>query len=152
MAFLDKLGATLTSVGNTIGDGANKVAGEAKIQAKLLEEKNTINNAYSNLGKAYYEAHKDDTEGEFFNTIDAINKEFANIDALKKELQELKGLKTCPQCGEAVSTDHDFCPKCGAKLKEEEVAEVVEEAGEVAEEVTEAVTETPSNVVDSAEN
>ncbi len=34
-----------------------------------------------------------------------------------------KNIKVCPSCGEGVTADKNFCPKCGAKLPEQTVAQ-----------------------------
>lgn len=37
--------------------------------------------------------------------------------------QVAQNVKECPQCGEVVTADHQFCPKCGAKLPDKTLGE-----------------------------
>ncbi len=53
--------------------------------------------------------------------FDTLTKKWSTmIDEIEE--QELNKYKICPACGEAVSSDNQFCPECGAKLPEHTAA------------------------------
>lgn len=66
-----------------------------------------LEQAYLELGKAYY-------EGGFEDPLPQLLPLFDKITRLKKEAEKQKGL--CPQCGGPVEEHAVFCGKCGYRL------------------------------------
>lgn len=73
---------------------------------------NTINNsleeAYKELGKAYYEGRFEDPLPELLPLFDEITK-------LRTAMQQKECF--CPQCGNVIKKQSKFCAKCGYKLE-----------------------------------
>lgn len=128
MGIFEKVSDSLTGMGKNISSSTQQFVNEAKLQAAVREKKNTINEALLNLGKAYYTAHVDDTEGEFIGTIEAIRAENKEIEELKKQISDLHGKSICPKCGAEIEKDAAFCPKCGANIAEERAKKAAAEA------------------------
>jgi len=132
MSFFEEL---TTSLGN----GAKVVVGKTKeyseiatIKAQITAQKTALSKLYKDLGKAYYEAHKE--EVMFAEKIVAINEVMNKIGELDTRLEDILKVERCAECGELISKDSVFCNKCGAKR---EVSEVEEEFADEADEVTE---------------
>ena len=77
---------------------------------------------YAELGKAYYEKHKDEesAEGEektpeqehFFLITEALGE----IERMRAEVFKLQGAVECPKCGAKMPQGAAFCSSCGTKM------------------------------------
>lgn len=148
MAFeinFDKMKESILNVGKDVEEFAKNTSNTAKIKYDIHTKESFIEKQYTLLGKAYYEAHKDEetAEQEYFNTIREAEEELAK---LNEELLKAQGAVECPSCGAKQEDKNAFCANCGAALnaeteKADDVVATVE-AGEVIEETTEVVEET----------
>lgn len=92
-AFLNTLG---TVAGKTRGfaekaaDKAKDVARIAKLNMELSAEKDTIEKAYLEIGKLYYETRKNSPDGFFVQLCDEITLANENIAKILAELDDLK--------------------------------------------------------------
>lgn len=145
MAFFDKLGNTISAAGK---DGINKArewADTAKISVDIKEREGAIQKMYRELGKAYYHDHKED-ENPDYDQIAAIKAAFEEIGELKANKDEIRGIRRCPECGQIIPREANYCSNCGAKCEKAEKVdgEVVDSAeAEGAEEVAAEVVEEP---------
>lgn len=136
MDFLNKMGETLTSKSKDVAKKAKDITEIAKLSGQIGIREADLNRIYQELGRLVY-AQK----SEWFNQqlsekvgqADEVNQE---IERMKKELLALKGLKQCPGCGEEISDEVVFCPKCGARMPEAE-QETEAEAADTAEAASE---------------
>lgn len=71
-----------------------------------MKEESALEQAYKELGKAYY-------EGGFEEPLPQLLPLFDKITRLKKEEEQ----KFCPGCGKKVRNGAAFCGGCGYKLK-----------------------------------
>ncbi len=130
MDFFDKLGQKASEAYKVTADKTGKLAKEAKLKMKMNELKSQINDIYIEIGKEVYEHHirekdydiKNDLE-EHCTKIDVISDE---IESMQKECLELKDKKQCKNCYTKIEINVKFCPNCGAKQDEEELAKEVE--------------------------
>lgn len=123
MAFFDKLGNTISAAGKDGLNKAKELKDTTKLKLSIKEREGLIQKLYRDLGKAYYEAHKDDEDSEY-EEIDDIRAAFAEIGELRADHDAIRGVKRCRECGTIVSQEANFCFNCGAKCENE--AEVVE--------------------------
>lgn len=130
MAFFDNLRDKLVETGKDVSDKAKETAAVAKLQTQISVERNKLKGLYADLGKAYYENPEDENIEAYKDSITAVMEVIASYEA---ELADMKGLKTCSNCGATMSKEVLFCSKCGTKN------EVPEAEEEVAEETTEPV-------------
>lgn len=115
MAIFDKLGETLVSAGKEVTQKAKDISGVAKLNLDIKAKEDFVQKQYAEIGKLYYEAHKDDVEIEF-EQFTVIDEALEAVETMKKELLELKGAKKCPKCGAQVPENSEFCSSCGTKL------------------------------------
>lgn len=71
-------------------DKAKDVARIAKLNMELNSEKSTMEKAYSEIGKLYYETRKDNPDGFFVQLCDEISLSKENIEKLQAEISLLK--------------------------------------------------------------
>ena len=163
MAFFDKLGNTISAAGKDGISKAREWADTAKISVDIKEREGAIQKMYRELGKAYYHDHKED-EAPAYDQIAAIRAAFEEIGELKANKDEIRGIRRCPECGQMIARDANFCSNCGAKCEktekvegevvdsseadgaEEVESEVVEEA---AEETEKTAGETPEDTAEA---
>jgi hypothetical protein len=121
MAFefdLEKVKASLINVGKDVEEFAKNTSNTARIKYDIHNNENFLEKQYALLGKAYYEAHKDEDveEKECFASIKEAEAELAN---LRAELLKTQGALECPSCGAKQEDKNAFCSNCGAALKTE---------------------------------
>ncbi len=126
MEFFDKLGETLMTAGRDVSQKAKELSGAAKLNLEIKAKEDFVQKQYTEIGRQYYEAHKDDASTEF-EQFASIREALESIEQMKKELLALKGAKACPQCGAKMPEDAAFCSECGASLTPEEEPEVPDE-------------------------
>lgn len=144
----DKLKDDLFSVGKEVGDRVSDVSNIAKLKLELRSKEDFIQRQFAELGRLYYEAHKEAAdsvaEQDLFNSIAETE---AQIAETKSTILNLQGAICCPECGEKYQKGYKFCPFCGGELRNEPEQE---EDIFVDEEVVEAevVDEDDSDVTD----
>lgn len=125
MDFFEKLGDTIVNVGKDVTQKAKDVSGIAKLKLDIKSKEEFIKEQYIELGKVYYEMHRDDAaEGQ--DRFDLIKEALEEIERMKVQILELKGARKCPDCGAEAADTADYCSVCGAKL----TVVVEEDAGE----------------------
>lgn len=103
----------------------------AQLNGVISEEEKKIEKLYADLGKAYFELHKNDTVNEFKVQINSINDSMAKIEDLQRSIKEAKGLISCPKCSKDMKKTDAFCTSCGyrvAPVEEPKPAEVATSA------------------------
>lgn len=115
MEILDKIGDTIVSVSKDATQKAKDLSDIARIRMDIRSKKDYINKQYQEIGKAYYEKHRDD-ESPKYEQVVLIHEAEEVIDELREQLSQIKGTQRCPQCGQEMDLDADYCSKCGAKL------------------------------------
>jgi len=127
MAFefdLNKVKESLVNAGKEVENMAKDASAVAKIKIDIHNKETFLEKQYALLGKAYYEAHKDEDveEKAYFPSITEAE---AELIRLNEELLAAQGSVECPSCGSKQSQDNAFCADCGASLKKAEADEIV---------------------------
>lgn len=103
-------------------DKAKQGARIAKLSTEISGEKENIKRAYIEIGKLYYENHRDDAEGFFVQLCEEITLAKDNIETKEAEVAQLK------------NSIRDFDSDSDIEVEfEEVVSEAEEEAGATAE-------------------
>lgn len=128
MAFdFNKIKDDIISAGKDVGAKAKDVSATAKIKLDISSKESFLQKQYAELGRVYFEAHKDEEDVAEKEAFDAIKDILRELDDLKEQLLDKQGSVVCPNCGEKQSMEASFCSKCGASLVEKVDAEFVEE-------------------------
>ncbi|MBQ6843471.1 MAG: zinc ribbon domain-containing protein [Agathobacter sp.] len=120
MAFefdLNKVKESLVNAGKEVETMAKDVSAVAKIKIDIHNKEVFLEKQYALLGKAYYEAHKDE-EVEESVYFPSITEALTDIAQLNADLLAAQGSVECPSCGSKQPQDKAFCSDCGAGLKE----------------------------------
>ena len=130
MGMLDDIINKTRDVASDLGHKANDVVEVSKLRLSVVSLGSDIDKVYQKLGLMIYEMVKAGTANQ-----ELVNGCVAEIDALKLKLEEanqkideLKNVRRCDSCGNAVDIAAQFCPMCGSLLhKPEAEYRVVEE-------------------------
>ena len=120
MAFefdLSKVKESLVNAGKEVESMAKDASAIAKIKIDIHNKEVFLEKQYALLGKAFYEAHKDEDieEQVYFTSIKEAEVELVELNA---KLMAVQGSVECPSCGSKQPQDKAFCADCGAALKE----------------------------------
>ena len=124
----DKVIASLGTAVDAGKDLAEKAADKAKAGARIAKlnmeisaEKENLRKTYIEIGKLYYDTHKDDPEGFFIQLCDEVALSEKNIADKQLEIDELKAGEVC----EDVSVEFENV----VAGEESAAADAAEEAG-----------------------
>lgn len=125
MELFDKLSETIMSAGKDVGQKAKDVSEIAKLKMDIKSKEDFVEKQYAELGKAYYEKHKDDETEEtgengektpeqehFFLISEALGE----IERMRAEVLKIQGAAECPKCGAKMPQGAAFCSNCGTKM------------------------------------
>ena len=131
--FTQKFTEKVKKLSKDTAEEVQKLNKVRQLNGKVNDAKKQIESVYSEIGKKFYELHKDYIPEGFEELIQTINEKQNEIVLLKEQLREVKGVVLCPSCNTEVSGDERFCPNCGSKMPEPvEVADAEDEASVVA--------------------
>ncbi len=141
MGFEESFTAFTTGVGEKV-KGNTEVM---KLRSQISSEQKQVDELFKNLGKKYYETHKESGDSEFGlqETIDAIRFHESKIMEMEKKASEIRQATDavsltpqpgteyggtpkstvtagpnsfCTRCGAPIKPEQAFCIKCGSKL------------------------------------
>ena len=120
--FADKAGDSVMKGVKTASDGAKKLQEKSNLKRDISALETGIKDAYTEMGKRYFEANPDSEE--FSELYMIIRENTAKISGLKEQLAAMDDRASCPSCGASIAKDAKFCDKCGAKIEIPVEAEV----------------------------
>ena len=118
MAFFDELGKALSDTGKVVVGKTKDITGALQLKAKVSQEKDKVNQAYIELGKAFYDILKTAPEETYASEVKTISEGLLVIEDLENQIMELEGTRICAECGAKVDRGAKFCSKCGTPLPE----------------------------------
>ena len=133
MAFdFNKLKSDIVSMGKDVGDKVSDASAIAKVKLDIHNKESYMEKQFTELGRAYYLAHKNDEnipEKEFFKPIQEAE---AEIESMRDQLMTLQGAESCPSCGKKQPAGHTCCGRCGEQMHETASAEEAASEAETA--------------------
>lgn len=113
MGFLDTANQKLAELQQRTGDFMTV----QKLNSQRRTLKRELERMYTVIGETCCRMHAEGGDPE------ALNAMFANVEILKEKISALdaqadalSGVIRCPGCGESISRDLNFCPRCGRRL------------------------------------
>ena len=91
-----------------------------RLNSEIEADKTAIREACLRLGKAYFDAHKNDAEDVMEDDVKLIRSATEAIKLNQAEILDRKGLMLCPECKAEIAKDAVFCNYCGMRLREPE--------------------------------
>lgn len=117
MAFLENLGKKVGEAAQAAAKKSNEIVETTKLNSNINSEEDKIQKLYVQLGKAVYERFTQTGTAEDYaqEACQAITAHQENIAALREKIAEIKGIKSCINCGAEMERSQVFCSKCGTK-------------------------------------
>jgi len=117
MQFFENLGKKVGEAAQAAAKKSSELVEITKLNASISSEEDKIQKLYVQIGKTIFEKFEqtgtaDDTVKE---ACVQITEHMANVKAYKEKIAELKGVKTCINCGAEMERTQLFCGKCGTK-------------------------------------
>lgn len=98
----------------------NKKNGDiSKLESKIYEEQNEINEIYSQIGKLYYELYPNTSDENLLPLCNVVKESKRIIALCEKQKFFLQGIRLCQNCNAQLPLDSLYCNKCGAKIIED---------------------------------
>jgi len=114
--FFNEIGKKISKTGSQAIDRTKNFAEVSRLNLKLAEEEQQLEDLYANLGRLYFKANRNNPElmyREIFGAIEGSQKNAAYIQNL---INELKGSRTCPDCKAPCLEEAAYCARCGTGL------------------------------------
>jgi len=102
--------------------GVSKTSGElvknTKLSFALSSEEEKLRQVYLDIGKKVHEIYQyGGSLGKFFDEkYTEIQQIESAIAELRHQIDTIKGVKSCPECGDGIQRGASFCPKCGYQV------------------------------------
>lgn len=87
-----------------------------EVENSWMMVKKSMNDAIYELGKAYFEANKDNTASEFAAQIETLNNKAKEEYIWHQYRLSLEGQRMCDKCNSFITADSAFCNRCGAPV------------------------------------
>ena len=117
MAFLDTVGAKLTSFGNDVSNKTKNMVEVTNLNGQLKSCEEQLNKYYLEIGKMYYRSNDaDDVDDNMKALFAKVNEANEAIDHLNSLLRKAKGTIPCPNCKTEMPLGTVFCSACGTKM------------------------------------
>jgi ribosomal protein L40E len=117
MAFFDKLGETLSNKSKEVAQKAKDFSEINSLNGQISSQEELIKNTYFQIGKAYYERHKNEEGDPFAQQLKVVSGAEQKIAELRESIRLIKGVAVCEKCGAEVPAGSAFCASCGAKIE-----------------------------------
>ena len=111
------------NIAGNVGDKAKSGGRIAKLAMEAASAREEVKKTYLEIGKLYYDTHKDDPEGFFVQLFEEVRVAEEEIAAKEAELAELKAsLKESFQSASAEEVEEDFADVVDQAEAEQEAA------------------------------
>ena len=94
MDIFGKIGETITETSKDVSQKVTDLTEITKLRMDIRNKEDFVRRQYSEIGKQYYEMHKDDAQ-PLFEEITLITETLQKIEELRSGIAERKGKKLC---------------------------------------------------------
>ena len=158
MAFWEGMKNRLNDAGDAFVDKTRRLAMIARADGMMSDIKRDRDRLYSQLGRMFYEdkygkmkiktlekrlaeLKDDDPKKTLTLKVLELKQNEIRYEELEEEKKRLKGIVKCPECGNDVTPDSEFCTRCGTRMLRVKAAEnAIEKTDEKNDEVADEET------------
>ena len=88
--FFDKVTDVINNAANEVTDKAKEISEVSSLNGQIRSQEKLIEHTYLEIGKKYYEAHKDATEDIYLEQLQTITTAKNTADKLKNDVANIK--------------------------------------------------------------
>lgn len=114
-----KAGEAAKVVANKTVSKVETMTREAKIRYAIHEAEDRMNQNYTQIGEIVYNSYRTGQKQDFTEYLGRLDALYDEIQGLQDQLKEECNLHVCPDCDTLVKRGDSYCPKCGAKMRDE---------------------------------
>lgn len=122
MAFFDRFAQVINETSHNALQRGREMTESAKMSSQIAAVQNELRRCYQGLGERYYEAFRQEEREELQPFVQQITSHLQQLEQLKEELRSLRGLVSCPNCGQDIPKNSVFCPNCGNRAITQDVS------------------------------
>jgi len=117
MDFLEEIIRSATNVADKAREKTTAVTNLAKLNLNLKSTESKLDETYEIIGRLFYTSEREGMDNaasiaDYFLEADRLHDE---IKTIKADLAKLKNVKICPNCGEEIDINFEYCNHCGTK-------------------------------------
>lgn len=116
MAFFEQLGKKINDASDSLKQKTQTFSEVNSLEKQVNSNQSVVQNTYTEIGRAYYEAHKGDAENDYADQCRVITDALNQIAQLQDQIRMKKGIQLCPNCGAQLAPGSMFCAGCGAQV------------------------------------
>lgn len=116
MDLFEQLGEKLTGAGQNVAQQTKNLTDVARLNNAISGKERAIAKLYTDIGRAYWERHKDDPSAEELQLVSEVSRLCGEIEECRETIRKIKGVAKCPSCGADVPVGSLFCSACGQKM------------------------------------
>ena len=116
MDFFSKIEGTIADKTRDITKKAKEFQAVSKLNMEIRSKEDFIKEQYMEIGKKYYELHKEETEPAM-EEVFLIQQAKKQILQLQQTVADLKGQPKCSDCGYPLPENAAYCPGCGKQFR-----------------------------------
>ncbi|MBR5322851.1 MAG: zinc ribbon domain-containing protein [Clostridia bacterium] len=122
MDFWDDVYKKVSDAANYTAKETGRLSELAKVKYNLMREKAKLEDAYKEMGELYYNQMKTSEydDKKIALAYDKIEKSITEIERLSTQVNVINNTKICKKCGEKLTKEMVYCPKCGDEFKAEQ--------------------------------
>lgn len=118
MSLFEDFKKNVTDFTENVAKKSSTVIETQKLKLQKSSLESDLRDCYVALGRLYEKrlasgCDELSDEGRLMEKLASVRSSMIHID---EELRKLKGVVRCPGCGQYISKEFDFCPKCGAPV------------------------------------
>lgn len=116
MAFFEQLGKKINDASDSLKQKTQTFTEVNSLEKQVNANQSVVQNMYTEIGRAYYEAHKNDAQNAYADQCRVITDALNQIAQLQDQIRMKKGIQLCPNCGAQLAPGSMFCAGCGAQV------------------------------------
>ncbi len=119
------LGARMQNLVKSVSEKSGEMVENARLNTEINNLQEELENLQLELGQAYFQAHRDDRNAEFYDSIQKMIDCEREIRIRDERVLANKGLRYCEFCDTVIGLKDEFCSKCGGRLMEVPEAQAI---------------------------
>lgn len=119
MSIFDQIGKKVSDAGKGVAQQTKNLADVTKLNNAISAEEKRVLQICTDIGRMYYDRHKDAPDDEFAEQVAAITASLDQVRQWQEQIKQIKGVVKCTNCGAEMPHTSLFCPTCGTRVVQE---------------------------------